>query len=376
MNEQSADVVVIGGGIVGLAVALAAVRQGRKVVLFERNDFAVGASVRNFGLVWPIGQPLGPTHDLALRSREIWLEVICEAGLYHDPAGSLVLAYEPDEKAVLTEYLHQLGSEHHGRRWLNPIEINRLSPATVTEGLRGGLFSPTEVTVDPREAIRSLPRWLMEKHGVQLRLGSHVRSVTEGSVETLTEQWRVDHTFVCSGQDFESLFPESFAASDLVRVKLQMLRTVAQPTSWRLGPALCGGLTMAHYESFRACPSLGRLRERLRAEFPFHLDHGIHILVSQTRLGELTLGDSHHAANTVDPFDREDIAATILQGVSRLANFPTLEIAERWHGVYAKSPSGPWLIQKPLPGVTILNGLGGGGMTLSFALAEKLMAES
>ncbi len=375
MNEQRADIAVVGGGIVGLAVALAAARQGRKVVLFERNESAIGASVRNFGLVWPIGQPIGPTHDLALRSREIWLEVIREAGLYHDPAGSLVLAYEPDEEAVLTEYLDQLGREHHGRRWLGPAEINRLSPAAVTAGLRGGMFSPTEVTVDPREAIRSLPRWLAERHGVQLRFGTHVRSVSESLVTTVAEQWRVDHTFVCGGQDFESLFPEVFAASDLVRVKLQMLRTVAQPIGWRLGPALCGGLTMAHYESFRACPSLGRLRERLRAEFPFHLDHGIHILVSQTRLGELTLGDSHHASNTVGPFDREDIAATILYGVGRLANFPTLEIAERWHGIYAKSPSGAWFVRNPLPGVTILNGLGGGGMTLSFALAEKLVAE-
>lgn len=366
---------VVGGGIVGLAVALAAARRGRNVVLFERSDFAVGASVRNFGLIWPIGQPVGAAHELALRSREIWLEVIREAGLYHDPAGSLVLAYEPDEEAVLTEYLHQPGGEHHGRRWVGPAEVNRLSPAAITVGLRGGMFSPTEVTLDPREAIRTLPRWLTDRHGVQLRFGTHVQSVTEGRVETLAETWRVEHTFVCGGQDFESLFPEVFAASDLVRVKLQMLRTVAQPVGWRLGPALCGGLTMAHYEAFRACPSLGRLRVRLRAEFPFHLAHGIHILVSQTRLGELTLGDSHHAANTADPFDREDIATTILQGVGRLASFPTLEVTERWHGIYAKSPSGPWFIRQPVPEVTILNGLGGGGMTLSFALAEKLVAD-
>lgn len=375
MQEQRADIAVVGGGIVGLAVALAAARQGRKVVLFERSDPAVGASVRNFGLVWPIGQPDGHTHDLALRSREIWLEVIREAGLYHDPAGSLVLAYEPDEEAVLTEYLHSLGGEAHGRRWLNPAEIQQLSPAANITGLRGGMFSPTEVTVDPREAIRTLPRWLAERQGVQLRFGAHVRSVTEGCVGTLAETWRVERTFVCGGQDFESLFPEVFAASDLVRVKLQMLRTVAQPVGWRLGPALCGGLTMAHYESFRGCASLAKLRARLQAEYAFHLQHGIHLLVSQTRLGELTLGDSHHSANTVDPFDREDIATTILQGVGRLASFPTLEIAERWHGIYAKSPSGPWFVRQPLPGVTILNGLGGGGMTLSFALAEKLVAD-
>jgi D-hydroxyproline dehydrogenase subunit beta len=374
MQEQRADIAVVGGGIVGLSVALAAARRGRKVVLFERNDPAVGASVRNFGLVWPIGQPIGPTHDLALRSRGIWLEIIREAGLYHDPAGSLVLAREPDEETVLSEYLHQLGEANHGRRWLKPLEISKLSPAAITTRLRGGMFSPTEVTVDPREAIRTLPRWLAERHGVKLRLGHHVSCVAEGRVRTVAEEWRVEQTFVCGGQDFESLFPEVFANSDLVRVKLQMLRTVAQPAGWRLGPALCGGLTMAHYESFRACPSLPKLRARLEAQFPFHLQHGIHLLVSQTRLGELTLGDSHHTAKTVDPFDREDIAAAIVTGIQELARFSKLEIAERWHGIYAKSPSGPWFVHRPLPGVTIVNGLGGGGMTLSFALAEKLVA--
>lgn len=375
MTEHKADVAVVGAGIAGLAVTLAAARAGRKVALFERNEPAVGASVRNFGLVWPIGQPAGSTHDLALRSREIWREVIPSLGLYHDDSGSLALACQPDEAAVLGEYLERLGTSHHGRRWLTASEVARLSPAAITDGLLGGMHSPTEITVDPREAIRALPRWLQDRFGVELRFGTHVHSVGEGRVETGTECWRVDRVFVCGGQDFESLFPEVFARSGLVRVKLQMLRTVPQPGGWRLGPALCGGLTLAHYESFRGCPSLGRLRQRLEAEHPFEIQNGIHLLVSQTRLGELTLGDSHHAAPTVDPFDREDVATAIAQGIRKFARFPSWTITERWHGIYAKSPDGPWFLHEPLPGVTILNGLGGGGMTLSFALAEKLAVQ-
>lgn len=373
MTEHKADVAVVGAGIAGLAVARAAAGAGRKVALFERNDPAAGASVRNFGLVWPIGQPAGPAHDLAMRSREIWREVIQSLNLYQDGSGSLVLACQPDEAAVLGEYLERLGAGHHGRRWLTASEIAKLSPAAIPDGLLGGMHSPTEITIDPREAIRALPRWLQDRCGVELRFGTHVRSVSEGRVETATECWRVDRVFVCGGQDFESLFPEVFARSGLVRVKLQMLRTVPQPGGWRLGPALCGGLTIAHYESFRGCPSLGRLRQRLEVEHPFEIRHGIHLLVSQTRLGELTLGDSHHPAPTVDPFDREDVAAAIVQGIGRFARLPSWTIAERWHGIYAKSPDGPWFLHEPLPGVTLLNGLGGGGMTLSFALAEKIL---
>ena len=64
MTIRSADIGVVGGGIIGLAHAYHALRAGKKGVLFERDSFAVGASVRNFGLLWPIGQD--PKIGLAL----------------------------------------------------------------------------------------------------------------------------------------------------------------------------------------------------------------------------------------------------------------------------------------------------------------------
>ncbi|MCG8365090.1 MAG: FAD-dependent oxidoreductase [Pseudanabaenales cyanobacterium] len=100
-----ADVLIVGAGIVGMAHALAAAKQGKRVVVFERNPYCVGASIRNFGMVWPIGQPSGSLLDRALRSREIWLEAADGAGFHANPCGSLHLAYRPDEMAVLEEFV-------------------------------------------------------------------------------------------------------------------------------------------------------------------------------------------------------------------------------------------------------------------------------
>ena len=375
MSELSAELVVVGAGIVGLAHALAAARRGRRVIVVERTGFATGASVRNFGLVWPIGQPAGPRHDRAMRSHEIWAEVTTAADLHFAPTGSLHLAYHETEWALLREFAATPLGSAHGRELLSPRETATRSAAANPTGLRGALWSPTEATVEPTEAIRRLPVWLNRAYGVETRFGTTVRSIDLPRIETSAGVIHADQAIVCSGPDFETLYPEVFAATAITRCKLQMLRTVPQPAGWSLGPALCGGLTLTHYDSFKDCASLAAVHAHARAAFPFHVAQGIHVLVSETSRAELTLGDSHHYGLTPEPFDREDINAAIMSYLRTLTHTPTLEIAERWHGVYPKMKHGESeFIGSPAPGVTIVNGLGGAGMTLSFGLAEEVVS--
>ena len=82
--------IVIGAGIVGLATARALSQKGFAVKVFERNEKAVGASIRNFGMIWPIGQPLGKLRHRALRSAEIWKQSSTEANIWFGESGSLL----------------------------------------------------------------------------------------------------------------------------------------------------------------------------------------------------------------------------------------------------------------------------------------------
>ena len=77
------DDAVVGAGILGLAHAYHLARRGRQVVVLERRPDRQGASVRNFGMLWPIGQPFGELRDLARRSLTHWLEVLASSGLWH-----------------------------------------------------------------------------------------------------------------------------------------------------------------------------------------------------------------------------------------------------------------------------------------------------
>lgn len=375
MTEQRADVAVVGGGILGLAHALVAARQGRSVVLFERGAQASGASVRNFGMVWPIGQPAGPLHELALRSRVLWQELLDDARLPYRPTGSLHAVHEEDEEAVAREFAERGPAQGYEVAFLEPEAALARGPALRQKRLRGALWSAVEMTVDPRAILRALPEYLAERWGVTLRYGTAVQEVQLPRVRAGREIWHVDRVVVCGGEDFETLYPETFAQSGLTRCKLQMLRTGSQPGGWQLGPSLAAGLTLRFYPAFQLCSTLQRLRERIAATMPEYDRWGIHVLVSQTTQGEVTIGDSHEYGLAVDIFDKPEVDRLILTYFDGFARLPSREIAQRWHGVYAKHPEQAYFTAVPEPGVRIVTGTGGSGMTLSFGLAERLWQE-
>lgn len=375
MATQGADVAIVGAGILGIAHAYTLARRGRSVVVFERAPQAAGASVRNFGMLWPIGQPAGRMHEMAMRSRRAWMEVLDGACLPYFPTGSLHVVYRADEAAVAREFCEVAPKLGYQCAWLNAADALERSAAVQPAGLLGAIWSPTEITVDPRVALAQFPGFLSERYGVRFRWSTAVRSIDLPSVEAGGEKWGVETAIVCTGHDFETLYPEVFRGSGVTRSKLQMMRTRPQPEGWQLGPALAAGLTLRFYESFRVCGTLPALRERIARETPEYDRFGIHVLVSQTARGELTIGDSHEYGAAVDPFDRAAIDDLILRYAAGFVRAPELEIAQRWHGVYAKHPDQPFLSLSPAPGVRVITAAGGAGMTLSFGLAEETAQE-
>ncbi|MCH3719001.1 FAD-dependent oxidoreductase, partial [Campylobacter lari] len=91
------------------------------------------------------------------------------------------------------------------------------SPALVARELRGALFNADELVVDPRQAIRALPDVLRECHGVQFHWCTPVTAVESGRVWSGNRQFEADQVFVCSGPEFEQLYPELYAAAPLTR---------------------------------------------------------------------------------------------------------------------------------------------------------------
>ncbi len=361
------DVAVVGAGILGLAHAYHLARRGLRVLVLERHPRAQGASVRNFGMIWPIGQPSGPRYDLARRSRDLWLEVLQASGLWHARSGSLHVAYHADEEQVLREFVAGASGEGRPCELWTPAQVTARFPAVRATGLRAGLWSRDEVGVDPRQVIAELPGWLTRTFGVRFAFGTTVLHAELPRMLTTSGEWRARRLVLCTGADFPH--------SDLIACKLQMMRTPAYGERFRLGTLLAAGLTLRHYGSFAGCPTLPALARRLDAEFPEYGRLGIHVLVAQNESGEVVIGDSHEYGDAIEPFDKARIEELILGYLRTFVEIPDLTIAERWHGVYVKHPTQPWVVDRPAAETMAVTGVGGAGMTLSFGLAEQTVKE-
>lgn len=367
------DDAVVGAGILGLAHAYHLAKRGRKVIVFERKPQAIGASVRNFGMLWPIGQPAGAMLRMARRSLEHWETVLESSGLWHEHTGSLHLAYEDDEAAVLREFAEDAEVHGYSCRLMTPREVAMRAPAVRMNGLKAALWSSTEVCVDPRQIVAGLPDWLAQEYGVAFRFNCAVTACEGTRILAGGTNWRAERLWVCTGDDFQSLYPEVFLKSGLTLCKLQMMRTRPQD-GWRLGPMLAAGLTLRHYKAFEHCPSLAAVKRRVQETMPDYDRYGIHVMASQNGAGEVVIGDSHEYGSTASPFDRAEIDELIVSYLRTFVDIPNPEIAQRWHGVYAKHPADPYFTAEPADGVTVVTGVGGAGMTLSFGLAEQIVA--
>ena len=106
MSKQ--DLIVVGSGILGLATAFRAHRQGRAVHVIDRSARPVGSSIQNFGHACFTGQS-DAMQEVAMSSRRGWLEAADATGIWAAETGTFIPAMTEIELRVLREF-----AEHRG----------------------------------------------------------------------------------------------------------------------------------------------------------------------------------------------------------------------------------------------------------------------
>ncbi len=366
--------IVVGAGILGLATARALAEKGFKVKVIEKSQFSLGASVRNFGMIWPVGQPDGTLYNRAVRTKEIWLDFLNASNIPFNACGSLHLAYSKEEMNVVEDIAQFFKAKNRPVSVISKNEVLTKYNGINENGLLGALRSEDETIIDPREGIKNLPIYLGEKYAIEFLWGTAITKVTTNAAFAGNKKFEADLICVCSGADFETLYPEQFKAQPITKTKLQMMRFKHKDPNFNIGASVCGGLSLLHYKSFTASSALTKLRLKIEEEIPEYLKYGIHVMVSQNNHGELTVGDSHEYALDFEPFDKTEINEMILDYLKKFMHIDEWKMIQSWNGVYPIMTNGAAdLFLNPESGVYILNGIGGHGMTMSFGFAEEMI---
>jgi glycine oxidase len=172
------DVVIVGGGVIGLAVAREAALARRRVCLLERGETGAEATGASAGMLAAQleAHEAGPLLALSLRSRALYPEFVsrleAESGLSVDlrREGAIVVALgevERDELWRRAKEQHRLGLEVET---LSRDEVRRLEPPVCGEAT-GGIRLPHEHTLDPRLLAAALRR-AAERAGAEIRTGA------------------------------------------------------------------------------------------------------------------------------------------------------------------------------------------------------------
>lgn len=377
-------VVVVGGGVLGTFHAWEAVRRGFEVVHVEREAGARGATVRNFGLIWVSGRAPGAELALALRAREAW-EAVAEhvPGAGFRPAGSLTVATGedgPGAQAALELAASLPDAADRGFALLEGADARRRCPA-LGPSVAAALWCERDAVVEPRLVPEALQARLARSDRYRWVPGRHVVAASAGGVRDHTGTWHgADRVVLCPGADHTGVAAELLAPLPLRRVRLQMLQT--SPAGFDLGPALADIDSLRYYPAFAGAP-----RDRLPPQAPVAATWAAQLLLVQRGGGGgvgsggsggsgggggLTIGDTHRHDEPLD-FDYDTGPEDhLLARAAALLGRPLPPVARRWTGVYSQCTDGRLYARaQPEPGLTVVTGPGGRGMTLAPAIAQE-----
>ena len=394
-----ADVVIIGGGIVGVTTALFLAERGHSVVLCEKGWIGGEQSSRNWGWCRTMGRDAREI-PLALESLRLWRGINERVGRETGfRQAGIVYLCETDEEVVAQEaWLEQARQYQVDARLLRGSAMSELVPGA-TRPFRAALHTPSDGRAEPSQAAPAVAE-AARAHGAGIQTGCAVRGIDlqAGRVAgVVTEKGRIAcDAAVLAGGVWSRLFLRN-AGVDLPQ--LQVLASVFRTAPINGGPEITGaanvfawrkrldgGYTIARRnaniaeitpDAFRLLldywPTLrknyGEIRVRLSGRF-----------VAAWRMRKRWSLDETTPFEVVRVLDPEPRQATLDEAKAALPKyfpaFAGMQVAESWGGMIDVTPDAVPVIgpAKHIPGLFIATGFSGHGFGIGPG-AGRLMAD-
>ncbi|TVL88648.1 FAD-binding oxidoreductase [Streptomyces sp. SAJ15] len=179
LTRDSADVIVVGAGMVGAACAYYAARSGLRVTVVDRGPVAGGSTGAGEGNLLVSDKEPGPELDLALLSTRLWRDLAQELplGIEYEAKGGLVIASRETGMATLRDFAAAQRTAGVTAEEVAADRLHDLEPH-LAPGLAGGFHYPQDAQVMPALAAAHLLRAAGSR--VRLRLGEEVTGLLVG----------------------------------------------------------------------------------------------------------------------------------------------------------------------------------------------------
>lgn len=378
MSDKHFDLIVVGGGILGTFHAYHALLAGKSVLQLEKDNYPVGATVRNFGQVVPSGMEV-EWFEYGVAGLEIYRNIQQEFDISVRNNGSVYIASDEGEQTLIHELKAHYDLIGYQAALLSKEAILAKYPAIKSSYAKEALYFPQEISVEPELMIRNLHKYMQAKFAkYSLLYNSPVTACeTKGTdvvvgLQNNAKTFTAEKAIICNGYEFKLLYPELFSDSGIVVSKLQMMRSLPMGNVALEGNILTG-LTIRRYESFEHyCPSFKSIPtpgayEELKK-------WGIHILFKKAADNSIIIGDSHIYAG-VNNFDdlgfdlSHHINELMLKEAERIVDFDVRKLQTTWAGFYPQHPT-KHIVEYDLDQrIHIRTAIGGKGMTASAGYA-------
>lgn len=394
---EKTQVVVIGGGIVGVCTALYLAEKGIPVVLCEKGRIAGEQSSRNWGWIRKAGRD-NRELQLMIESAVLWNELAPRLGedIGYGIRGTTYLAANETELARHETWLTENSDFAHGSTLLSPQQTDDLLKRNDRQ-FAGALHTPSDATAEPALAVPAMARYA-ERLGATILEGCAVRSIerSAGKVRAVvTERGEIAcQTVVLAGGVWSRTFLENLGLSlPQLAVKSSVMRTTP-------GPEVIAGAVGATNASLRRRADGGYTIARSgAAEFQLvpaafrHFTNFLPILADRWRIMKIRLsgdffgplGRQRWQADEVTPFEQvrvmdpvpdRQLLNRVLAGAKALhPRLDGVEIAETWGGLIDVLPDEIPVVDEPpgWSGLVIATGLSGHGFGIGPGVAKLVV---
>lgn len=348
---RCADVIIVGGGIVGAACAREYARQGLSVAVIERAALGGGATAASMGHLLVVdteGSDDDSEFELSRRSMQLWQAWLDESATHaedaeHDRCGTLWVAADAEEWALAARKRDWLQARGLQAQLIDPAELGSLEPS-LRQGLAGALHVADDARVYPPKVTAT---WLQEAK-VQIVRGE-VTTVRGAQVQLADGRtlWAA-MVVLCAGLASQQFLPPGC----LLAKKGQLAITQRAPQTVHHQLVELGYIKKAHLVdedtvSFNVQPRPG---------------------------GQLLIGSSRQVGRADAALDLAMLRQMLQHAASYLPGLGELSLLRCWSGIRPASADGRPLIgaHPEWPRVWVATGHEGLGITTSLASAELL----